>query len=126
MTLAEDTEKASVAQKQSYQRVRRAWSAVVRIQALKERVDLGHIAKIETSSRVIGASVAVVQRNFEHVHRVASAVAGSELGADKPQDYMADGFRTLMEACYMVVEGTVHLGQMDTAHLVMGAKNMSA
>lgn len=112
------------------------------MQASKELVDLQHTAKIGASSRAIGASVVVVQRSFEHVRRAGSAVAGSELVADKPQGYMAGDLRTPTEACYKVVEGmvrleqagtahleqvgTTHLEQAGTAHLVMEAKNMSA
>jgi hypothetical protein len=82
--------------------------------------------KVGTSNRAIEAPVAVVQRRLERVHRAGSAVAESELAADKPQDYMADDFRTPTEACYKVVEGTIHLAQADTVHLVMEAKNTSA
>jgi hypothetical protein len=79
------------------------------MQASRELVELHHTAKVGTSSRAIGDSVAVVQRSLERVHKIGSAVAGSELAADRPQGYMADDLRILTEACYRVVEGMVHL-----------------
>jgi hypothetical protein len=97
---------------------------VVRKRVSKERVDLGHIAKIETSTRAIEASVAVVQHRLEHVHMTGLIVAGPELVADKPQGYMAGDLRTPREGYCKAVEGMVHFGQADTAHWVVEGKNM--
>jgi hypothetical protein len=110
MMWVEDTQKVSEVRRRSWQRVHKVWVAGVRIRVSKEQVDLGHIVKIETSSREIGASAAAVQHKLEHVRRRGSVVAGLELVADKPQGYMAGDLRTPKEAYYKVVEGIVHLG----------------